>query len=149
MTSSEFPTASPRGLLISVIIAEHFFPASLATRTIASASFSASCSFFINAPSPTLTSSTIPSAPVASFLLIIDEHISGMLSTVAVAFLKAYSFLSAGTREPVCPATAKPTFFTAAIKSPNSIEVENPGIDSSLSIVPPVCPSPRPDIFGT
>ncbi len=25
----------------------------------------------------------------------------------------------------------------------------NPGIDSSLSSVPPVCPSPRPDIIGT
>ncbi len=27
--------------------------------------------------------------------------------------------------------------------------VLNPGIDSSLSSVPPVCPSPRPDIIGT
>jgi hypothetical protein len=27
--------------------------------------------------------------------------------------------------------------------------VRNPGIDSSLSSVPPVCPRPRPDIIGT
>ena len=26
---------------------------------------------------------------------------------------------------------------------------QQPGIDSSLSSVPPVCPSPRPDIFAT
>jgi hypothetical protein len=27
--------------------------------------------------------------------------------------------------------------------------VRKPGMDSSLSTVPPVCPSPRPDIMGT
>ena len=44
----------------------------------------ASSSVFMNAPSPTLTSRTIASAPAASFFDMIDAAISGTLSTVAV-----------------------------------------------------------------
>ena len=38
----------------------------------------------MNAPSPHLTSSTSALLPSASFLLMIEAEISGMLSTVAV-----------------------------------------------------------------
>ena len=38
------------------------------------------------------------------------EHMRGMLSTVAVAFLSAYIFLSAGTSVPDCPAMEKPVY---------------------------------------
>ena len=45
---------------------------------------------FMNAPRPTLTSSTRPSIPSASFLLMIDAVMSGMLSTVAVTSRSRY-----------------------------------------------------------
>ena len=48
--------------------------------TIACASPIDSSSVFINAPLPVLTSSTIAFEPAASFLLMIDEAISGRLS---------------------------------------------------------------------
>ena len=38
----------------------------------------------MNAPSPTLTSSTIASAPAAIFFDMIEDAISGRMSTVAV-----------------------------------------------------------------
>ena len=38
---------------------------------------------------------------------------------------------------------------TARRSSSSDSAVRKPGIDSSLSSVPPVCPSPRPDIIGT
>ncbi len=41
----------------------------------------------MNAPSPTLTSSTIASAPPASFFDMIEEAMSGTMSTVAVTSL--------------------------------------------------------------
>ena len=43
----------------------------------------------INAPLPVFTSSTMQSLPAASFLLIMEEAISGMLSTVAVTSRRA------------------------------------------------------------
>ena len=59
-------------------------PARLPRSTICSARMRASSSVFMNAPSPTLTSSTIASAPAASFFDMIDEAMSGTMSTVAV-----------------------------------------------------------------
>jgi hypothetical protein len=44
--------------------------------------------------------------------------------------------------------TAIPISRTCATKSSGSISTRKPGIDSSLSSVPPVWPSPRPDIFA-
>ena len=49
-----------------------------------SASARASSIVFMNAPSPTLTSSTIACAPAAIFLDMIEAAISWMLSTVPV-----------------------------------------------------------------
>ena len=64
--------------------------------------------------------------------------ISDTLSTVAVTSLNAYSFLSAGTKFFVCPPIANPISFTLLMNISSLISTENPGIDSSLSIVPPV-----------
>ena len=45
--------------------------------------------------------------------------------------------------------TLTPTFFTISKNFSLSKSVLNPGIDSSLSMVPPVCPKPLPLIFAT
>ena len=71
----------------------------------------------MKAPSPTFTSSTIASAPAASFFDMIDEAISGTISMVAVTSRRAYSFLSAGTSLSLCPTIAIPTSRTCAIIS--------------------------------
>ncbi len=52
--------------------------------TIVSASRRASCRFFMNAPVPTLTSSTSAAEPSAIFLLMMELAISGIASTVPV-----------------------------------------------------------------
>ena len=119
------------------------------TRTIASASARLSSSVFIRAPLPVFTSSTIASAPDASFLLMMEDTISGSESTVDVTSRRAYSVLSAGARCPVCAATTRPISFTWRMKSSTLIATDRPGMDSSLSSVPPVCPSPLPLIFAT
>ncbi len=117
--------------------------------TIDFANFLASSISFIKAPDPALTSKIIPSESIANFLLIILEAIKDISSTVAVRSLKAYIFLSAGAIFAVWPATAIPVLFAILIKSSVDREVLNPGIDSNLSIVPPVCPKPLPDNFDT
>ena len=43
---------------------------------------------------------------------------------------------------------ATPICFTCSAKSSIVKLQENPGIDSSLSIVPPVCPKPFPESFA-
>jgi hypothetical protein len=57
--------------------------------------------------------------------------------------------LSAGAICAVWPIKAQPMADSDALISEIDRFVLNPGIDSSLSSVPPVCPSPRPDIIGT
>ena len=52
--------------------------------TMVCASSRAESSVFMNAPEPTLTSSTKAPAPSAIFLLMIDEAIRGIDSTVPV-----------------------------------------------------------------
>jgi hypothetical protein len=73
--------------------------------------------------------------------------ISGIESTVAVTSRSAYSCLSAGTRSAVWPMIATPVSRTCATNSSSVSSTRKPGMDSSLSSVPPVCPSPRPLIF--
>ena len=72
-----------------------------------------------------------------------------MLSTVAVTSLNAYIFLSATAIDAVWPHTAILCSFTESTNFLESISIENPGIASNLSKVPPVCPKPLPDIFAT
>ena len=80
---------NPSGISISVISAATFRPAFVPIATISFASAKESLSDFIKAPLPVFTSSTIQSLPDASFLLIIDAAIRGMLSTVAVTSRRA------------------------------------------------------------
>ena len=77
----------------------------------------------------------------------IDDAISGTMSTVAVTSRSAYSFLSAGTRSALWPTIAMPTSRSCATISSVVSSTRKPGIDSSLSSVPPVWPSPRPLIL--
>jgi hypothetical protein len=104
----------------------------------------------MKAPSPTFTSRTIASAPAASFFDMIDEAMSGTMSTVAVHVAeRRRASCPPGTRvagladdreaDRRAPARTKASSYRARHGSP--------GIDSSLSRVPPVWPSPRPDIF--
>ena len=102
----------------------------------------------MNAPLPTFTSSTSTPVPSAIFLLMIDDAISGIASTVPVTSRKAYSFLSAGASpDPAAQMTAPTSSSCCSIASLDS-DACQPGIDSSLSSVPPVCPRPRPDSCG-
>ena len=125
-----------------------FRPAFFPRLTISFARAKASSSCFMKAPLPVFTSNTMASAPAASFLLIIEDAISDILSTVAVTSRSAYSFLSAGASSFVCPMIAIPISFTFFSNSCTVISVEKPGKLSSLSMVPPVCPSPLPLIFA-
>ena len=59
-------------------------PARLPMSTSVRASSRARSGVFMNAPDPTLTSSTSPSIPSASFFDMIDAAMSGMHSTVPV-----------------------------------------------------------------
>ena len=78
----------------------------------------------------------------------IEEAIKGIESTVPVTSLNAYNFLSAGTSSLVWPITATWISFTCLKNSFGVKEVLKLGMDSNLSMVPPVWPSPRPDIFA-
>ena len=61
----------------------------------------------------------------------------------------AYSSLSAGTIRGDWAATAIPTSRTCWMNRSGSRSTVNPGTDSSLSSVPPVCARARPLSFGT
>ena len=124
-------------------------PAACPAATIASASLRACAGVFMNAPEPTLTSSTSASTPSASFFERIDAVMSGIDSTVAVTSRSEYSFLSAGTRRSVWPMSDTPISAIIFWKSARDRRTSKPGIDSSLSSVPPVWPRPRPEIIGT
>ena len=45
--------------------------------------------------------------------------------------------------------TAQPMDFTCSMNASCDFSIEQPGMLSSLSSVPPVCPSPRPDSLAT
>ena len=109
----------------------------------------ASGSVFMNAPRPTFTSSTSASMPSASFLLRMLEAMSGTDSTVAVASRSAYSLRSAGAICAVCPIRQTPRRSTSSTKRASGRSTRKPGMLSSLSRVPPVCPRPRPETIGT
>ena len=147
--SKELPIAFPSGWFISVIIAIVFLPRLLPIFIISFASSVASSTLCINAPSPYLTSKSIVSDPDANFLDIIDEAISGIEFTVPVTSLRAYNFLSAGTKSPVWPIIAIPTSSTCFLNCSSDKKQLNPSIDSNLSKVPPVWPRPLPDILAT
>ena len=121
----------------------------LAVSTINSPSRVASASPFMNAPEPVFTSSTSASIPSASFLLMMDAQISGGLSIVLVKCRNWYSLRSAGAISAVWPIIAQPHSPSTRGNSSTGRFTRKPAIASSLSSVPPVCPSPRPLIIGT
>ena len=134
---------------MSVIIASVRTPFALPLATIDFARARAPARSFMNAPLPDFTSMTRPPIPSAIFFDRIDAVISGMLSTVAVTSRSAYSFLSAGAISAVAPIMTQPTSRRIVRISPSGMWTRKPAIASSLSSVPPVWPSPRPDIIGT
>ena len=88
-TSKALPTARPSGWFISVMMASHRRPRCAPMRTMREASFFASSTVCMNAPEPTFTSSTMASAPAASFLLMTLEAMRGVLPMVAVTSRRA------------------------------------------------------------
>ena len=74
---------------MSVMTATVLRPAIFPISTISVASSRASSSVFINEPLPHLTSSTMISAPAASFLDMMLLTMSGMLATVPVTSRRA------------------------------------------------------------
>ena len=74
---------------MSVIRAWTFLSMRRPMPTMVCARRRASTCFFMNAPLPTFTSNTSASMPSASFLLMIDDEIRGIDSTVAVTSRRA------------------------------------------------------------
>ena len=74
---------------MSVISAWTFLSMRRPMPTMVCARRRASTCFFMNAPLPTLTSSTSASTPSASFFDMIEDEMSGMDSTVAVTSRRA------------------------------------------------------------
>ena len=103
----------------------------------------------MNAPLPTLTSSTRAEVPSAIFFDMIELAISGIDSTVPVTSRSAYSLRSAGASPGPAAQITQPTRRSAAIISARDRAARQPGMASSLSSVPPVWPRPRPDSWGT
>ena len=149
LISRPLPTAMPRGLSISVMTATVYLPRCEPISTMRRASALASSTVRINAPPPVLTSSTIASAPAASFLLIMLEAMSGMLATVPLTSLRAYMRLSAGSKLPDWPITQRPVLRMMLLKLSRLCSTHTPGTDSSLSSVPPECAKPLPLILAT
>ena len=92
----------------------------------------------MNAPLPTLTSSTRADVPSAIFLDMIELAMSGIDSTVPVTSRSAYSFRSAGSEAGPAAQITAPTVLSMAVISAGVSEARQPGMDSSLSSVPPV-----------
>ncbi len=134
---------------MSVISACTFLSLRRPMPTIICASRRASTCFFMNAPLPTLTSNTSASRPAANFLAMMEDAISGIDSTVAVESRSAYSLPSAGATCGVCPINARRCWISCSRNSSTVRLVRNPGMDSSLSSVPPVWPRARPETIGT
>ena len=72
-----------------------------------------------------------------------------MEGTVPVTSRRAYSLPSAGARSALWPVSTSPICFSCGRNSSVVRSVRKPGIDSILSSVPPLKPSPRPDILPT
>ena len=88
-TSKAFPMCEPSGSSMPVIRAATRRPACRPISTMVRPSSSASGRVRISAPPPTLISSTMPSAPIASFFDITDDAIKGIESTVDVTSRRA------------------------------------------------------------
>ena len=138
MTSIEFPIALPNGSSIEVITVVidllSFFP----TLTIRFASCSAFSAVFNDAPEPYFTSIIMFPAPVATFFATTEAVISGIESIKLVVYFMACKVLLAGAMLCVFDEIATLILLSCRIISEIARPVLNPGIDFSLSIVPPV-----------
>ncbi len=83
-TSRALPTQLPSGSFMSVSSQTTSRPKAWPTRVSSLARARASAIVRMNAPEPTLTSRRIALAPPATFLLMIEPTMRGMLATVAV-----------------------------------------------------------------
>ncbi len=147
--STAFPAARPSGLPIQVTYATVATPAARPSPTMVRASSTDCPRSRMKAPEPVFTSSTSAGVPSAIFLLMIEDAISGIDSTVPVTSRSAYSFLSAGARPGPGEQITAPTSSSSRSRSAGARSARQPGIASSLSRVPPVWPNPRPDNCGT
>ena len=147
-TSRALPTARPSGVSIRVTSARVRTPCSSPSATMVRARSSARSGSRMKAPDPVLTSSTRALVPSAIFLDMIELAISGIDSTVPVTSRSAYSLRSAGAGL-AGRRDDRADLVSAAVSSSLPRLARQPGIDSSLSRVPPVCPRPRPDSIGT
>eukprot|EP00042_Codosiga_hollandica_P048945 m.559474 g.559474 ORF g.559474 m.559474 type:complete len:332 (+) comp57774_c0_seq1:107-1102(+) len=138
MISSELPMRRPMGLSISVSTATVLTALPLPAETMLSASARASSSVFMKAALPTFTSSTRELSPSATFFETIEELMSGMDSTVDVISRIAYRILSPGTSVFVWPTMQQPTLAMICDICATLCSTLKPGMDSSLSRVPPV-----------
>ena len=141
--------AQPRGCSIEVSTAVVAIPMPFAASTSERANSSACSRSRMKAARPNLTSSTSADSPSAAFLDTIEEVIRGIDATVSVMSRMAYMRRSAGTRASLWPTMATPMPSTCSWMPSMLISTLNPGILSSLSKVPPVWPSPLPEIIGT
>ena len=103
----------------------------------------------MNAPSPALTSSTSRLAPDGDLL----GHHAGRDQRQAVQWSRSCRGARRGGRRPARGrrsgrSTATPTRSTCSRISATDSDVRKPGIDSSLSSVPPVCPEPAAAHLG-
>ena len=112
---------------MSVISACTFLSLRRPMPTIICARRRASTCFFMKAPLPTLTSRTSASRPAASFLDMMEDAISGMDSTVAVASRSEYSLPSAGATSGVCPMNARRCWINCSRNSSTVRLVRKPG----------------------
>src|SRR6056300_1368687 len=95
-TSSQFPTAYPRGESILVTKALVSMPQSSPVSIIPCASCKLSSTFLLKLPRPNLTSNTRESGLSAIFFDMIDDICKGRHDTVLVTSRSAYIRLSAG-----------------------------------------------------
>mmetsp|Transcript_9686 Transcript_9686/g.22375 ORF Transcript_9686/g.22375 Transcript_9686/m.22375 type:complete len:250 (-) Transcript_9686:336-1085(-) len=148
-TSTQFPTASPRGCDMSVMSATLRTPASSPALTMLCASSMHSSTLDSSAPLPLFTSSTSDFVPSAIFFDMIEDVMSESDLVVPVWSRRRYTFLSTGAMVEVAPKTATPMSESCDRISELLRFVRMPGIASSLLSVPPVCPRLRPLIIGT
>mmetsp|Transcript_22070 Transcript_22070/g.42893 ORF Transcript_22070/g.42893 Transcript_22070/m.42893 type:complete len:261 (-) Transcript_22070:322-1104(-) len=148
-SSSRLPTARPMGSSLLVMTASVFLPARCPAATSRRPSSRLASMSLRKAPDPVLTSRSRASAPSAIFLDMMEDTISGRLLVVALTSRSAYIRLSTGATVLVAPVMQTPISWRFFTISSLVRLVLKPAIDSSLSNVPPVCPSPRPLIMGT
>ena len=103
----------------------------------------------INAPSPTFTSNTIESAPDAIFAHYARCYQRDIIYCELLHLLMHIIFYLLELDLLFGPIIAIFFIIYIFINFSSDISAEKPEKDSNLSMVPPVCPSPLPDILAT